>query len=1465
MAFYINTNIASLESQNYLSQTNNAQTQAIEEVTSGLRIVNSGNDAAGLAIANGYRSTEAVLTQGIQNANNGLSQLQIADGGISNISQLLDRARTLATESASGTFTGNRGVLNSEFQSVLTEINRQAQSIGLNQGGSFAKTLNVFIGGGQASNGISATTNGTVSLNLSQSTVDSASLGLSGVQATGVTGTNIGPGATATSLSDILANTANTSTEATPGYTTFNLKGPGFGGNGVSISVNTANLGSTSDLVAAVNSAITAAGSNGTQQGTALANAGITASINTDANNNQQLAFTSSTAAFQVTAGDQVANALLGNFAQNATITGTDTNPTVATNGAAGTRTLTLAVNGATPISVVVTNSAATSKAQIVKDLNNNAGFKAVATATLNGNQVTIQSNSNAATSSIAITSTALATSLGLSTTTATAANASTGASLNTQVTAANNTAAGATTFGTAGAGTITFQFQGAGQTTPTAVALQVTANETVTQAITALSTAVSTNPALETAGISLSTSTATNALTFTSTSGQQFTVGVTGDTQNLLGFGSFVTGANNSFDYSTLTGSAYNSPAGAAAGTANLEFSINGGASSANQVSVNLGLGDATAATVAATANPGTVNIDSTDNQVNLNVNGTGVAVTLTSSPTATLNNIADEITTQLNATLGAGHASASVVNNQLTITTTADGANQSIQVTAGSANTALGLATGLSTGTARSGTSIASALNTAFATNTTLQAAGLTASFAAGQLTISSNNGTNFRADAYGATASAEVGGTAGSGGVATAGLRAGATAGTYDITAANNVVSVKIDGGATQNITLTQGAARTATQVVNDINASLTGAVASVNGAGDVQILSNTTGALSSVQFVASAPAASGTAVGATTGPFDIVAATSGTAVGSVAEPYVFTGANDVISVHVDGGTAQTVAITNTDTTAADVLGDINALNGGAGLVGATASAAGGVITITSNSTGPGSSIVFDADVTSTANATLGFLPGAQPTYDGAASTNNQLSISVDGGAAQTVSLTTGATQTSTDVAADINAINGGLGLFGATASGAGGVVTITSDSTGTASSIKFNTVANDAAGVGPGGGTLGLVTGVVAGYAGTNAVATANAPLGFTAGTSTGTAAAGSATITTGVNDTLDLNIDGTAANVVFAAGATSAASAATQINTQVNTALGTVGLTYASVQNGRVQIASQTTGTGSSVTIGSGDANATFGFTGGTTTGTAANLGYGTAGATFTGTVATAAPTAAPTFDSGGASQTTDLTFTPIVYGSDQQTVTITAPGSTGTQQSLSINLSNNATSTNGSSIDQAVSAINTALQQSNNPTLTQITAVKDDSGGTEQISFISTVNNFQVAIGRTGSGAGIGSQGTTAASTVTGGGSTAEIADITGANAAVNALANAVTALGNAQAVVGRGENQFTYATNLAQSQLTNLASAEANIRDADLASESAALTQTQIQLQAGIAALAQANSAPQQVLKLLQ
>ncbi len=74
---------------------------ALTRLSSGLRINSSGDDAAGLAVANSYRSKVAVLNQGIRNANDGLSTLQIKDGALNNISNLLDRLSTLATQSAS--------------------------------------------------------------------------------------------------------------------------------------------------------------------------------------------------------------------------------------------------------------------------------------------------------------------------------------------------------------------------------------------------------------------------------------------------------------------------------------------------------------------------------------------------------------------------------------------------------------------------------------------------------------------------------------------------------------------------------------------------------------------------------------------------------------------------------------------------------------------------------------------------------------------------------------------------------------------------------------------------------------------------------------------------------------------------------------------------------------------------------------------------------------------------------------------------------------------------------------------------------------------------------------------------------------------------------------------------------------------------------------------------------------------
>jgi flagellin len=98
-----------------------------------------------------------------------------------------------------------------------------------------------------------------------------------------------------------------------------------------------------------------------------------------------------------------------------------------------------------------------------------------------------------------------------------------------------------------------------------------------------------------------------------------------------------------------------------------------------------------------------------------------------------------------------------------------------------------------------------------------------------------------------------------------------------------------------------------------------------------------------------------------------------------------------------------------------------------------------------------------------------------------------------------------------------------------------------------------------------------------------------------------------------------------------------------------------------------------------------------------------------------------------------------------------------------------------------------------------------------------------------------------------------------------DISSQAGGAAAVATIATSVATLGSAQAAVGKSENILNYALNLAATQVTNEASSESQIRDADLAQQAANLTKAQILLQAGVAALAQANSAPQAVLTLLK
>src|SRR6266702_1332893 len=123
MSLGVLNNVASLSAQNQLSMTNASLQKTLYRLSSGSKLNSGADDAAGLSIANGLSANISALTQSASNATNGVGKLQVADGSLSQITTLLNRAVTLATESANGTVTaGQRTALDTEFKSIKSEI-----------------------------------------------------------------------------------------------------------------------------------------------------------------------------------------------------------------------------------------------------------------------------------------------------------------------------------------------------------------------------------------------------------------------------------------------------------------------------------------------------------------------------------------------------------------------------------------------------------------------------------------------------------------------------------------------------------------------------------------------------------------------------------------------------------------------------------------------------------------------------------------------------------------------------------------------------------------------------------------------------------------------------------------------------------------------------------------------------------------------------------------------------------------------------------------------------------------------------------------------------------------------------------------------------------------------------------------------------------------------------------------------
>jgi flagellin len=178
MALTINTNINALNAQTNLSRTQAGLSQAINRLSSGLRVNTAKDDAAGLAIAKSIEMDVRALRQGERNANDGVSLLQTAQSGLLEVSSLLTRMRELAVQSANGTLgTSERTNLEAEYGQLLSEVDRIANSTTFNG-------VSLINGTGPTANsiqvGADAGGNNVITFSLSAIDANAGAIGISG-------------------------------------------------------------------------------------------------------------------------------------------------------------------------------------------------------------------------------------------------------------------------------------------------------------------------------------------------------------------------------------------------------------------------------------------------------------------------------------------------------------------------------------------------------------------------------------------------------------------------------------------------------------------------------------------------------------------------------------------------------------------------------------------------------------------------------------------------------------------------------------------------------------------------------------------------------------------------------------------------------------------------------------------------------------------------------------------------------------------------------------------------------------------------------------------------------------------------------------------------------------------------------------------------------------------------------------
>jgi flagellin len=152
MSLGVLNNISAIYAQNNLSNTQASLQKTLQQLSSGSRINSGADDAAGLSLANGLQASATALSQSAKNASEGVDMLQVADGAMSQITNLLNRAVTLATEASNGTMnTTQIGAANAEYLNILGEITNIDKNTEYNSIASFGAASAIYTTDGTTS------------------------------------------------------------------------------------------------------------------------------------------------------------------------------------------------------------------------------------------------------------------------------------------------------------------------------------------------------------------------------------------------------------------------------------------------------------------------------------------------------------------------------------------------------------------------------------------------------------------------------------------------------------------------------------------------------------------------------------------------------------------------------------------------------------------------------------------------------------------------------------------------------------------------------------------------------------------------------------------------------------------------------------------------------------------------------------------------------------------------------------------------------------------------------------------------------------------------------------------------------------------------------------------------------------------------------------------------------------------